>query len=799
MINTKYKKISSLDFGGVLKKSIHIVLLIILLGVVGFSVNTALADSTSSLDTPLTKQEAQKLLTILNDPKEREAFSHTLSLMARAAPSNNHTALKNKTDIHNGLESLHAQSLSYFHNFLGLFIDLRFLMYEIHDQFSSQNARKIIYTTTLLSIIFVALGLGIEHLTTFILKNPIQRISLRVDEKEKTHDRYIQKKEEQNSPPPSPEDISDKTTATRTTDQKRRVETLRFLARVPYAFILFLLKIFPVGVFFLLVTLSTLLFPFLSDSKAGSIIMTLASCYAGARCLYFAIETIFSPHNPNIRLIPTTNLIAARFTRWLGCLILAPTLIICFINLNTQLNISSRALDALIRAIVLIEHILIALFIWRMRHVVSNALTPTAAGKSKKLWSFFATIAKAWWIPAMFIDISLWIVWAAHLSGGYHWILTTTGITVAILIVSRIVAVLAYGLQDRFFRLNPALNERFPDLQKRADHYYPLAHATLTGIIVFLTIISIVEAWGFPIFGFFLKNSLGQHISNTGVITIVSIIIAILIWETINIILINQINHFQNAGFSSRATRLKTILPIIRTVFLIIIIVTVIVTILAQIGINITPLLTGAGIMGAAIAFGSQSLVKDFITGFFMLVEDAIQVGDWVTTGGVSGIVENLSIRTVKIRDTDGDLHIIPFSSVTSIANTARGYNKIIIKQQLDLSEDFSRVVSIMTKVVKDMRADDVFGPLILSDYNDLGVDKTDSSGATLRGEIWTTPMMKWKVQREFYKRIANLFAAEKIKFYTGTSYFTTPPGSPMQVKSIQIANDVTPTTPQDS
>jgi small-conductance mechanosensitive channel len=175
-------------------------------------------------------------------------------------------------------------------------------------------------------------------------------------------------------------------------------------------------------------------------------------------------------------------------------------------------------------------------------------------------------------------------------------------------------------------------------------------------------------------------------------------------------------------------------------------------------------------------------LWKDVITGFFMLAEDAIQVGDWVTTSGVSGTVEQLSIRTLRVRSIDGDLHIIPFSSVTSIANTGRGFNQIIIKQVLDLGEDQKKVVHILAEVVKEMRTEDSFRHIIFSDYNDLGVDCSDSNGAVLVGSIRTAPMMKWKVQREFYRRLANRMAAAGVKFYTPTSYYTTPPGNAMHL-----------------
>ncbi|MBF0875738.1 mechanosensitive ion channel [Gluconobacter cerevisiae] len=759
------------------------ILLFLLLGFLAPLLPAKAADSAH----PLSQQEAQQLLNVLNNPKERDAFTHTLDLMARglpveaaaaspaAAPAK---ATPPKTvadvppDIHTGLSSIRLQALGYLHNFLGLFSDLGLVGHWAHTTLASVDTRTTILHAFAGGIVVMLCGVALERIVALSLHKPLVQLTQNAENRER---RNTVADQDATSHDP----IVDGSSETRAADQRRQVETLRFLSRVPYALGHFALKAIPVLAFLAVAYLAVLVLPW--SAKTDNVIMTLANCYAAARILYLFVETGFAPRSPTIRLLPATDATAFLLTRWWNVLVAAPAIVFCLSTLGGQFNLSPRGTNAMIRGVILIEHILIAIFIWRIRHLVSRALQPRAVPNTA-MWTFIVAVTRLWWVPAMFLDASLWIVWAAHLPGGYRWILDTTGITIGILVASRLIAVLAYGLQDRFFRINPVLTERFPDIQKRADRYYPFARRILTGAILFLTLIAMTEAWGLPTFGFFMKNAVGRHLLDAVLTMLVALSIAVTIWEIINAFLSQQLTRFENSDQFARATRLRTVLPIIRTVLLAIIIIIVAVTTLSQIGINVTPLLTGAGIMGAAIAFGSQSLVKDFITGFFMLVEDAIQVGDWVTTGGVSGTVENLSIRTVKVRDINGDLHIIPFSSVSSIANTARGYNQVIVKQQLDLSEDLPRVTAIMTKTLKEMRDDPVFGPMILSDYNDLGVDNSDSGGATLLGSFRTTPMMKWKVKREFYRRITNQLAAASIKFYTGTSYFTTPPGSAMRI-----------------
>src|SRR5262249_10774060 len=145
----------------------------------------------------------------------------------------------------------------------------------------------------------------------------------------------------------------------------------------------------------------------------------------------------------------------------------------------------------------------------------------------------------------------------------------------------------------------------------------------------------------------------------------------------------------------ARAARLRTVLPMIRTVLLLSIVTIVGLTALSEIGVNIAPLLAGAGIVGLAIGFGSQKLVQDVITGLFLLLENAMQVGDEVTVAGLSGAVEDLSIRAIRLRATDGSVHIIPFSSVTSVTNTNRGIGNAAVNVNVAYKEDIDRVCEV--------------------------------------------------------------------------------------------------------
>jgi small-conductance mechanosensitive channel len=188
--------------------------------------------------------------------------------------------------------------------------------------------------------------------------------------------------------------------------------------------------------------------------------------------------------------------------------------------------------------------------------------------------------------------------------------------------------------------------------------------------------------------------------------------------------------------------------------------------VLSQIGVNIAPLLAGAGIVGVAIGFGSQKLVQDLITGIFLLLENAMQVGDWVTVSGLSGSVEALSVRTIRLRAADGSVHIIPFSAVTSVTNVNRGIGNASVSVTVEFDEDTDRVSVLLKDIVAGMRQEPDFAARMLGDLNLWGVDKVDGAGVTIAGQVVCTDAGRWPVQREFNRRMKMRFQQEGIRIF---------------------------------
>ncbi len=215
---------------------------------------------------------------------------------------------------------------------------------------------------------------------------------------------------------------------------------------------------------------------------------------------------------------------------------------------------------------------------------------------------------------------------------------------------------------------------------------------------------------------------------------------------------------------SEQVKRAETIGRVLR--YLVSVIVTLIagVLILSELGVSIAPILGAAGVVGLAVGFGAQSLVKDYFNGFFILIENQLTTGDVVEVGGKSGLVEDLTLRYVRLRDYDGNVHYVPNSLITTVTNMSRGHAQAVIDVGVAYREDVDRVLDVMREVGAEMRGDAVFGAKILDDLEIAGVDRLADSAVVLRCRFRVLPLERWNVRREFLRRVKNVFDARGIE-----------------------------------
>ena len=189
--------------------------------------------------------------------------------------------------------------------------------------------------------------------------------------------------------------------------------------------------------------------------------------------------------------------------------------------------------------------------------------------------------------------------------------------------------------------------------------------------------------------------------------------------------------------------------------------------ILRELDIDITPILTGAGIAGIAFVFGAQTLVRDVISGFFLIFEDQVRVGDVVNVNGQGGLVEEVNLRTLVLRDEQGAVHIFPNGEVKTLANMSKDFSYYVITVGVAYDDDVDRAVEAMTDAAASMMNEPDFKPYILAPLEVFGVDAFEPGQLVIKARIKTVPLKQWLVGRELRKRIARLFSDRGIHMPT--------------------------------
>lgn len=216
--------------------------------------------------------------------------------------------------------------------------------------------------------------------------------------------------------------------------------------------------------------------------------------------------------------------------------------------------------------------------------------------------------------------------------------------------------------------------------------------------------------------------------------------------------------HDKDGNLIERSQRMRTLLPLLRLVVRVVLTVMVVLIVLSELGVNIAPLLAGAGVVGIAVGFGAQKLVQDIITGIFILIEDTISVGDIVRIDPHSGVVESMSIRALKLRDLNGNLHTVPFSSVDGVVNMSKEFANAVFDVGVAYREDVDHVIGVLEALGEQFRADPEWGAKLLEPLEVLGLDRFDASAVVIRVRYRTRPGEQWSVMREFNRRMKRRF-----------------------------------------
>jgi small conductance mechanosensitive channel len=227
-----------------------------------------------------------------------------------------------------------------------------------------------------------------------------------------------------------------------------------------------------------------------------------------------------------------------------------------------------------------------------------------------------------------------------------------------------------------------------------------------------------------------------------------------------------------------RGKRARTLGSVVQNVMTALVVGIAVLMVLRLLDLDITPVLTGAGIAGLAVGFGAQTLVRDIISGFFLILEDQIRVGDAASINGRDGIVEAINLRTVVLRDIEGTVHVFPNGAINNLANRSKDFSYYLIDLAVSYYDDVDRVTALLREVGAGVQADPAFGPFILEPIEVLGVDSFADWSLRLRARIKTVPLKQWAVGRELRGRLAKALVQHGFSIPFPVPATATPPAA---------------------
>jgi small conductance mechanosensitive channel len=383
-------------------------------------------------------------------------------------------------------------------------------------------------------------------------------------------------------------------------------------------------------------------------------------------------------------------------------------------------------------------------------------------------------LARIWHLVAGLYLLLVYGIWVMQVEDGARFVLQATVVSLAVFAASLLLFRAIDQLFERGLRLSDELQASFPGLERRLNRYFPVLRKALKFTLSVFAVLLIADAWGIDALSWMIEGS-GQTLLAALVNIALILALAILLWELASGSIERYLaNADQDGGGAAPSPRVRTLLTVGRNALLVVLTLVSTLMILSELGINIAPLLAGAGVVGLAIGFGAQRLVQDVITGVFILFQDLMAVGDVVKLGDKSGVVEALSIRTVRLRDLAGVVHTVPFSSIEAVSNLTREFSFHVFEIGIAYREDVDAVIELLKDIGEELRGDSVIGPLILEPLEVFGLDAFGDSAIVIKGRIKTQPIKQWQVGRAFNRLVKMRFDAAgiEIPFPHRTLYF---------------------------
>lgn len=499
---------------------------------------------------------------------------------------------------------------------------------------------------------------------------------------------------------------------------------------------------------------------FIQEQWRTSVILALifVSAFVAVELARSLCRAVFSERHPNLRLWRMDDAQAMYWSAWLqriisitgyGMLVVVPVA-------EQMLTPSVGRLIGLF--IMLGVYIYAVRVIWRNRLDVRGRLQQRAESASNAFFStLYRILGRLWhWVATAYFT-ALFIATQIAQEDALPFMAEATLQTLIVAGIATLLAAALSSLMTRRITLSDDLRRRMPLLERRLNSYVPGTIRLLRGVILVVAALLVLDAWQAFDLTEWLYSAEGRAAIATLVHVAVILLFAMGVWTVVASIIESRLNDDSSSGRTTE--RQKTLLSLFRSAALAVIVTMTVLVVLSQIGVDIGPLIAGAGVVGLAIGFGAQKLVQDVITGVFIQLENGMNHNDVVEVAGIFGTVEKITIRSVGIRTLDGGYHLIPFSAIDKVSNHMRDFGYHYGEYAIAYGADVDEAIRHLHEAFEEFMQDSELAGMVLDKIEIPGVTSLHERGYNIRVLIKTVPGMQWAVQRGFNRLVRKRFA----------------------------------------
>ncbi|MDH3694917.1 MAG: mechanosensitive ion channel family protein [Gammaproteobacteria bacterium] len=547
-----------------------------------------------------------------------------------------------------------------------------------------------------------------------------------------------------------------------------------FTSKLGYLTLRLILRLTGVGIF-ALTAIGSL---FIINPPSPSIriaLLTYIIAIIVFRIIIHISRFLLAPDSEANRLIPLSDGDAKRMHYQMLCVATFAVFVFPTLNLIGDLGMDKRVMDLAGFIAGGIFIFMLIFFTWRIRKPIRDILRGDNELSGFSGWCREA-IAQMWHVFFTILYLVIWIAATNSALTGYEF--TTSAAFGSLLVLGifpliggAIRGVLADSARQNSLSVVNGMEKEASDTEiQRGNSTATMMQPVIGLAVTIFAVLTMAWLWGVNLTSM-AGNSFGSKVLSTALDILIVLALAYVIW----VIIVRAMQPYMpietaaagpgDEGGGTGASRISTLMPLFRKFAFITLIIITSMVILSSLGVNIGPLIAGAGVIGIAIGFGAQSLVRDVISGLFFLMDDAFRKGEYIEMDNIKGTVENISIRSFQLRHHNGPIHTIPYGEIKSITNYSRDWAIMKFEIRIPFETDVDMVRRLIKKVGQKMMDDEEIGPLLIEPMKSQGVNRMDDSALIVRCKFTAHPGHQFYVRREAFRRIQEAFAEKGLQF----------------------------------